>query len=240
MTVRRTPKRPGPGSFRVLEWVARLGVAGIASAQAALGIQRTAMYSHVARLVETGFLWRAPVIDGRGSVVVVTRAGAREARERCDRPVVSPRSSAPHSARHGREVSWVAAFLELGGIDWVGPAELRRVSGWRSQSDDGARHSPDLGIVHADQRRTAVEIELHAKSNDRLDNILAGYRELIRGEQLADVTYVTDRRSVSELVRRRAAAALVADYIHIRSLEQIIVGTRARATAGPLAEAGSQ
>jgi hypothetical protein len=110
--------------------------------------------------------------------------------------VVSARSVAPSSARHGRSVSWVATSLELRGLRWLGPAELR------------------------------------PKSNDRLQAILGGYRELIRAGQLTDVSYVTDRHDVSELVRRQADAALVGEQVHIGPLEQIIIATRTRA-AGP-------
>ena len=231
MTVRR-PRGPGPGSFRLLGWIAGLGVSGIEPARLALGINQATAYSHVARLARDGLLWRVQVGDGQGAAVVLTRAGARKAGAHGARGVVSARSVAPSSARHGRAVSWVATSLELRGLRWLGPAELRAGSGWRSQRDDSARHTPDLGLVHTDGRRTAIEIELHPKSNDRLQAILAGYRELIRAGQLTDVSYVTDRRDVSELVRRQADAALVGEQVHIGPLEQIITATRTRAAEG--------
>jgi hypothetical protein len=228
MTVRR-PRGPGPGSFRLLAWIARLGVSGIEPARLALGINQATAYSHIARLARAGLVWRVQVGDGHGAAVVLTRAGARQARGHDVRGVVSARSVAPSTARHGRAVSWAATSLELRGLRWLGPAELRAGSGWRSQRDDGARHTPDLGLVHADGRRTAIEIELQPKSNERLHAILAGYRELIRAGQLSDVSYVTDRRDVSELVRRQADAALVGEQVHIGPLEQIITATRTRA-----------
>jgi hypothetical protein len=61
--------RPGPGSYRLLAWVARLGMSGIEPAQLALGISQAAMYSHVARLSREGLLWRVRVGDGHGGVV---------------------------------------------------------------------------------------------------------------------------------------------------------------------------
>jgi hypothetical protein len=219
----RRPTRPGPGSFRLLAWIARLGVSGVEPARLALGVNQATVYSHIARLARAGLVWRVPVGDGVGGVVVLTRAGAREALARGARDVVSARSAAPSMARHGRAVSWVAASLELRGMQWLGPAALRAGSGWRSQGDDGVRHTPDLGLVHADGRRTAIEVELQPKSNGRLQAILGGYRELIRDGQLADVSYVTD------LVRRQAAAVLVGDDVHIGPLEQIIAAARERA-----------
>ena len=225
------PVRPGPGSFRLLRWVARLGVSGIEPAQLVLGISQAAVYSHISRLQRAGMLWRAQVGDGQGSVIVITRAGAREARARDADAVVSARTVAPSSARHGRAASWVAASLELRGMEWLGPAELRCGSGWRGQRDDGSRHTPDLGLVQADGRRTAIEVELQPKSNERLALIFGGYRGLIRTGQLSDVAYVCDRRDVSALVRRQADAGLIGDKVRVGPLDKLINATRRRAEA---------
>jgi hypothetical protein len=173
-------------------------------------------------------MWRIPVRDGDGGVVALTRAGARVARAHGATGVVSVRSGAPSSARHGRAVSWIAAALELRGLEWLGPAELRAGSGWRSQRDDGTRHTPDLGLVHPDGRRTAIEVELQPKSKERLAFILGGYRGLIRAGALTDVSYVVDRRDVAELVRRQASSARLGDRVQIGPLEKIVASTRER------------
>jgi hypothetical protein len=236
----REPVRPGPGSYRLLECVGRLGMSGIEPARLTLGISQAVAYSHIGRLSRAGLLWRVTVGDGKGGVIAITRAGARHARARGAPGVVSVRSAAPSVGRHGRAVSWVAASMQLRGLEWLGPAELRAGSGWRSQRDDGARHSPDLGLMHADGRRTAIEVELQPKSKDRLQAILGGYRELIRNGQLSDVSYVTDRRDVSDLVRGQADAALVGEHVHIGPLEQIISATRTRASTRSGASRGSR
>src|SRR3954471_17529326 len=196
MAVRR-PVGPGPGSYRWLAWVARLGVAGVEPQRLVLGISQAVAYSHIARLARVGLLWRVRVGDGQGGAVAITRAGARVARAHGAPGVVAVRSAAPSSARHGRAVSWVAASLELRDQRWLGPAELHAASGWCSQRDDGTRHTPDLGLVHSDGRRTAIEVELQPKSRERLALILGGYRGLIRAGALTDVAYVTDRRDVA-------------------------------------------
>jgi DNA-binding MarR family transcriptional regulator len=231
MVSRRKPVRPGPGSHRLLAWVARLGISGLEPARLALGLSQATAYSHVARLSREGLLWRVRVGDGCGGVIAVTRAGARMARTHGAEGVVAARSAAPSSGRHGRAVSWLAASLSLRELEWLGPAQLHAGSGWRSQREDGRRHCPDLGLVLRDGRRTAIEVELHPKSSTRLQSILGGYRELIRSGQLTDVSYVTDRRDVSELVRRQADAAQVGELVQIGPLEQIISATRARAAA---------
>jgi hypothetical protein len=139
-----------------LAWVARLGVAGVEPQRLALGISQAVAYSHIARLAGAGLLWRVRAGDGQGGAVAITRAGARVARGQGVSGVVAVRSAAPSSVRHGRAVSWVAASPELRELRWLGPAELHAESGWRSQREDGARHTPDLGLVHPDGRRVAI------------------------------------------------------------------------------------
>jgi hypothetical protein len=215
--------------MRLLACVGRLGVAGIEPARLMIGISQAVVYSHIDRLSRAGLLWRVRLGDGGGGVIAITRKGARHAREQGVTGVVSVRSAAPSLARHGRAASWVAASLELRGWEWLGPAELRVGSGWRAERDDGTRHSPDLGMVSPDGRRTAIEVELQPKARARLRSILGGYRGLVRSGLLDDVSYVTDRRDVAELVRRQAEAALILEHLHIGPLDRIIDATRARA-----------
>jgi len=151
--------------------------------------------------------------------------------------VVSPRSAAPSSARHGRAVSWVAASAELRGWGWLGPAQLRGDTGWRVHRDDGARHAPDLGLVY-DGNRIAVEVELHAKAPARLQAILRGYRGLIDRAGLTGVSYVVDRRDVAALVRRQADAALLGRELHVGSLETVIGPAREAAAEARAAAPG--
>jgi hypothetical protein len=179
-TISRRALGPGPGTWRLLAWVARLGI------------------------------------------------GARAARARGVSDAVMTRSVAPSSGRHGREVSWVAASLELRGMRWLGPHGLRTEPGWQSGHADGTRHTPDLGLIHTDGRRSAIEVELHPKSTVRLAHILGGYRELIRTGSLDDVAYVSDRRDVIELIRREAERALVSEPLHIGQLAPIVETVRQR------------
>lgn len=229
----RPATRPGPGSYRLLGWLARLGVAGTEPLGLAVALSRSATYSHVARLETMGLLLRVPAYDGGGSVVVVTAAGAREAEETGAPAVVVPSVREASTARHGRAVSWVAASAEVRGWEWLGPTELREQSGWRLKREDGARHAPDLGIVR-DGKRIAVEVELHVKSPARLRAILRGYRRLIHTGDLDAVTYVVDSDRVAALLRRQALEARLEDVLSVGSLEAIVSGTqeRRRATNG--------
>ncbi len=217
--------RPGPGSFRLLGWLGRLGTAGIEPLALALDLHERTVYSHLERLADAGLVTRAIGADGGGGVAVLTRAGARACVEQGCSGIVSPRSTAPSSARHGRAVSWVAASAEVRGWRWLGPAELREDERWRLRRDDGARHLPDLGLIY-DGQRVAVEVELQPKAPRRVQAILRGYRGLIDRGALTAVTYVTDRPDVAALVRREAQAAMLGSALRVGPLATVIATTR--------------
>lgn len=193
----RRPVRPGPGSYRVLDWVAQLGAAGIEPVQLALGISQGTAYCHARRLTAAGLMWHVPVNDGRGGIVAVTPRGATLARER-GIAAVTPRSQAPSSGVHARAVSWVAARAETKGWPWLGPARLAEEECWTLRRDDAARHRPDLGIFVGDAR-TAVEVELHAKAPARLAAIMNAYRRKFVMGELPGCTYVVTTPYVEHL-----------------------------------------
>lgn len=195
--------------------------------------QRT-VYSHLERLARAGLVTRAIGANGGGGVAVLTRAGARACVEARHVGVVSPRSTAPSSARHGRAVSWVLASAEVRGWRGLGPAELRDDERWRLRRDDGARHLPDLGLIYGGHR-IAVEVELQPKAPRRVQVILRGYRALIDRGALTAVTYVSDRRDVAALIGREAQAAGLGTALQVGPLETVIVKTR---DAGSVGEPG--
>jgi hypothetical protein len=225
--VARRPRRPGAGSWRVLGWVSRLGVGGVEPAQWALRLSRPVVYSHIARLVDAGLLARVVVGDGGGGVVAVTPRGARVAQDRGVEGVVRASPVAASTGRHARAVAWVAASAELRGWRWLGPAGLRADRGWMI---DPRGHAPDLGLVRA-TGRTAVEVELHAKSKARLRAILGAYGELIEAGQLAGVAYVSDRRDVPALIAREAERAMLTGHLHVGPLQAIVDDVRVRGVA---------
>ena len=216
--------RPGPGSYRLLAWLARLGVAGIEPMQLVLGLSRAVTYKHIARLADAGLVVHIATCDGGGGAVAITRAGARVARERGAGYVVSPRSTAPSSAVHGRAVSWVAAAVEVRGFEWLPSVELRS-RGLQVPREDGARHVPDVAYVAAG-RRTAVEVELHHKDRSRLRAILRGYGELVHAGQIDAVSYVTGRDDIASLIRSEGEHALLGRPLAIGPLHRVIARTR--------------
>lgn len=223
--VRRTPAvNPGPGSYRLLAMLARLGVAGVEPLAHALGIGST--YSHLRRLERAGLVWRVAIGDGGGGAVAISRKGAAHVRDD-ELPAVAPKSQVASTGEHARAVSWIAADFELrAGCRWLGPAELRvDKAAWRVQRSDGAGHLPDLGVVKGDARM-AIEVELHSKANDRLQSILRGYRWKIDTGSLTYVGYVTTKPAVARHVRRHGDAAFLGDRLQTITLDGVMTGVR--------------
>jgi hypothetical protein len=193
----------------------------------ALELHERTVYSHLERLARVGLVSRAAGTDGCGGVAILTRAGARACIEAGHGGTVSPRSTAPSSARHGRAVSWVAASAEVRGWRWLGPAELRGDDCWRLRREDGARHLPDLGLIY-DGHRVAVEVELQPKAPRRVHVILRGYRDLIDRGAVSGVSYVADRSDVTALIEREAQSAGLGARLQIGSLQSVILAARER------------
>jgi hypothetical protein len=192
--------------------------------QLALDLSRAVTYKHVARLADAGLVVHVATCDGGGGAVAITRAGARVARQRGAEYVVSPRSTAPSSAVHGRAVSWVAAAAEVRRFEFLGSAELRS-RGLQVPREDGARHAPDLVYLDGDCRN-AVEVELYRKDRTRLRAILRGYRELVRAGQLDAVSYVTGQDDIAAFIRNDGDKARLGAALAIGPLKGVIARTR--------------
>ena len=215
------PVGPGPRSYALLEWVGRLGVAGVEPIWLALDMSRSVAYSHIARLCRHGLLLRVATHDACGGAVAITPAGVRVSQEMSATAVMAPRPQAASLARHARTVSWVAASMQRRGFDWAGPPQLREQGNWRVTRDDHAQHSPDLGVI-VDGRRLAVEVELQPKAKTRLLGILNGYRRATEAGQLDGVTYVCGRPDIARLVQSQSTRAELGDALELGTVDQVI------------------
>lgn len=223
----------------MLAWVARLGVAGVEPLGLALRLSPSTLRSHLARLEQHELVVRTRSGIGTGTVVAITNGGGREALERGVDGVVERRGVSAMAVRHGRAVSWVAAWADVRGWRWLGPAELRAdEQPWAARGPDGRRHQPDLGLILPDGRRIAVEVELHAKSRARLQAILRGYRRRVDEGAIDGVSYVSDRQSVLRLVRREAAEVL-AGRLEAGPLDAVLAHVRATRENTPRREVDS-
>ena len=96
--------RPGPGSMRGLEWLARVGPAPLDAWRCAMGWSEVAARSHARRLEREGWLARYPMKRGEGSLFVATRRGVGMT----DVPVTAAVAPAATWWAHLSACAWVA------------------------------------------------------------------------------------------------------------------------------------
>ena len=239
MSARST--RPGPRSLAGLRWLARVGASPGEPLALVMGWGHTALHKHLARLIATGLVWRVPMTRGEGSLLVVTRDGARMAGA-----TRAPRGPGPTSWAHTVACAWMSAWFEVRGRDWLSTSEVAQDDGWRGcvSYTDGRgrshrlRHTPDLGTYVGDPARpVAVEVELQRKSLARLRGILAMYADRTIGPDadLAGVVYVTANADVAAVVRTAAGDVQFAEYpdgrLRVLGLDDVIAQTRDSARA---------
>ncbi|MGI9097116.1 MAG: hypothetical protein ACR2H2_01245 [Solirubrobacteraceae bacterium] len=234
MTTR--PARPGPQSLAGLQWLARVGASPGEPLALVMGWGHTALHKHLARLIATGLVWRIPMTRGEGSLLVVTRDGARIAGAHA-----APRGLGPTSWAHAVACAWTSAWFEVRGRDWLSTSEVAQDDGWRGRVayTDGRgrshrlRHTPDLGTYVGDPGRpVAVEVELQRKSLARLQGILAMYADRTMGPDgdLAGVVYITGTTVVAAGVRTAASAVQLDEHpggrLRVLALGDVITQTR--------------
>ena len=214
----------------VLDWLARIRVAGVEPLAKAIGISERRVRGHAERLEAEGLCVRHRMDDGEGAVLVATARGVRAAGYKANsRSTTSSRVG----LLHGRGVSWVAAHCERCRRPWLGPAELRG-DGWpiKLPPRPGSRretHMPDLGFVLDGRERWAVEFERTAKGREPLEQILEGYREAqLRGERRR-VLYVCADDYIAGRVESVAESVEVDRAV--RTLDWVIAETRAELEA---------
>src|SRR5690242_15680629 len=106
----------------VLDWLARIRVAGVEAVAEAIGITERRARGHGETLEAEGLVVRDRMDDGGGAVLVATARGVRAAGYAANsRSTTSSRAG----LLHGRGVSWIAAHCDRCGRPWMGPAHLR-------------------------------------------------------------------------------------------------------------------
>ncbi|MGH2957136.1 MAG: hypothetical protein ACRDL6_09095 [Solirubrobacterales bacterium] len=210
----------------VLDWMARIRVAGVESVATGVGLSVRQVHRHAAMLAAEGFLKRPRVADDGGPMLVVTPRGVREAGHEV-RSGTAPGSLV--ALLHGRGVGWIAAHCERSGRPWYGPLELRD-TGFQlrlgPRIDRTPRtHLPDLGFI-LDEERWAVEFERVQKSRERLRWILDAYHTAQLGRELECVLYVCATPRIERVVQG-VASEIGLDLV-TRQLERIIREARER------------
>lgn len=199
----------------VLEFVARFGVVPRSAVATWAATGQTATLNRERRLREAGLLEVRPGIWGEGKLLAATSAGLRV----CGRGELRRARFSLASIGHESAVAELAALLERSGQPTLSEREIgarERVEGKRllsAQLASGAFHRADLirgGEGGAPPE--AIEVELTAKGQARLDQLLRAWRRAVAERRLARVVYHCPPRTrglVERAVKRTRTGAAV-------------------------------
>jgi hypothetical protein len=204
----------------LVEWLGRLGAAGVEHVMARFGMGRTVAYRRLAACVQAGVIERARLVHGEPALYVATRLGLAytglSQLEVCRVSVAS--------VSHWRACADVALQL-------AGEGRVRSVRELRVAERDAGRpiasaiigelpgggaklHRPDLVLRAPDGSTIAVEVELAVKGATRLERILRGYAH---NRQLTGVRYYASPQA-ARAVRRASRLARTTDLVEVRAL----------------------
>jgi hypothetical protein len=146
---------------------------------------------------------------GDGSLIYPTKAGVEKSRVKAAPLAAAP---APTTWAHCEACAWVAAWLTARGRTMVGPRELLAGSDWLAEVQwierHGVRqrgHRPDLiGGVSAGGPLLPIEVELAAKSAQRLRAILGLHATWITAGKARAVIYICATDQVADRVAHEA------------------------------------
>lgn len=206
--------------LEVLEFVARFGVVSREAVASWAGTAQTCTLARERRLRDRGLVDVRCGVWGEGKILASTRAGLAL----CGRGELRPGRFSLATVRHEAAVSELAAAIERGGERTLSEREI--AAGEREQGErvfsaplGGKRfHRADLLRLGADGGPPqAIEVELNAKSRDRLDAILRAWRWAIGQHRLSRVVYRCPPR-IRPMVERGVQRTKTADKIAVEEL----------------------
>ena len=212
----------------------RLGAVDRVAWAAAMGWAQATGYGHASRLEKAGLELRQLTQWGGGSLLVATDEGARAVGRE---DLGAGAAAGPSTWAHARAVTWVAAALERDRERWISERELRLEAGfWRLHltvndavgTTRRQTHLPDLGVVTANRRAVAYEIELQSKRKARVRALLDAYKGRIEKptDELDEVVYVVDSPRVAKLIERIAQEVGMRESFAVRPLDEFIAHAR--------------
>lgn len=178
--------------LEVLEFVARFGVVSREAVARWAGTAQTCTLTRERRLREAGLVEVRCGVWGEGKLVACTRAGLAL----CGLGELRPARFSLATVRHESTVAEIAAALERSGERVLSEREIvarEREQGRRVLSAElsGERfHRADLlRVGEGGEPPEAIEVELTAKGQARLDELLRGWRWAVAERRLSSVTY---------------------------------------------------
>jgi hypothetical protein len=220
---------PGRRSVEGLAWLARVGASPADTWATAMGWASSTTASHAQRLERTGLLGRSPRHKGQGGALLhatplgVQFAGVEAAPlRRPPRAVTWP---------HLEACAQMAAYLTIRRREMIAPRELLVDERWVGELEwtehgesRGRRHRPDFVATAEGGRSMAIEIELQAKTPERLRAILGMYLEWLSDGRVDTVLYVAGgERERRQLLREapKVGLELAGSRFGVRRLEEI-------------------
>ncbi|HET7054189.1 MAG TPA: hypothetical protein VFI09_09790 [Solirubrobacterales bacterium] len=178
--------------LEVLEFIARFGVVSREAAAAWAGTAQTCTLERERRLRDAGLIDVRCGVWGEGKLLAATRSGLAL----CGRGELRPARFSLATVRHETTVAELAAAIERAGERTLSEREIaarEREQGERAFSAElsGERfHRADLLRLGADGGPPqAIEIELNAKGQARLDELLRAWRWAVGEKRLSRVVY---------------------------------------------------
>jgi hypothetical protein len=205
----RRAVNPGEGSLAGLRWLARVGPAPLSAWGVAMGWSAPTARSHVVRLIRAGYIDRTTTTHGGESLQFATRRGVKMTELTTAHVALAP---APTTWAHHAACAWTAAWLTARGRTMIGSRELLTSAEWLAEVQwierHGVRrrgHRPDLvGGVGLGGPLLPIEVELAAKSTQRLRAILGLHAAWITAGKARAVIYICATGQVADRVAHEA------------------------------------
>jgi hypothetical protein len=202
----------------MVEWLGRLGAAGVEHVMGRFGMGRTVAHRRLAVCVQAGVVERVRLVHGEPSLYVATRLGlgyvGLSHLEICRVSVAA--------VRHWHACADVALELGREGLVWsvrelrfaereakasIASAAVGELPGGRTKL-----HRPDL-VLDPHGSPIAVEVELAVKGTARLQRILRGYAH---NRNLVGVRYYASAEA-GRAVWRAAQLTRTTDVVEVRT-----------------------
>jgi hypothetical protein len=205
---------PGRRSVEGLAWLARVGAAPAETWATAMRWASSTTASHAQRLERTGLVGRSPRHKGQGGALLhATPLGVQFAGVEA-----APLRTPPRAVTwpHLEACAQMAAYLTIRGREMIAPRELLVDDRWVGELEwtergesRGRRHRPDFVATAEGGRSMAIEIELQAKTPERLRAVLGMYLEWLGDGRLDSVLYVVGgERERRQLMREAPTIGL--------------------------------
>jgi hypothetical protein len=210
---------------QLVAWVGRFGAVEVRHVQERFGVGRSVGYGLVARLSEAGLLERLALLRGEPALIRATEAGLRFAG--LGLPTTQVRIG---ELRHWIACADVALWAERehGSEAVISERELRFAEQLKERpiasavvgelADGRPRlHRADL-VIDADERPTAVEIELTPKAPTRLRAIVKAWR---RARYVERVFYFCAPGPTQRAVEDAVRAVHADEHVEVRELASL-------------------